>query len=543
MVQAPTGVGKTIGTLFPLLKAMPRSALDKIFFLVAKTSGREPALAALKRVSQNGAASLRVLELVAKDGACQYPGRPCEAASCPLAKGFYDRLSGARAVALQSGHLDQQSVNGTALAHRVCPYYLSLELARWSDVIVGDYNYFFDTSAFLHALTQQNSWRIGALVDEGHNLLARARDMYSASLKPAVLDLAMLSATGPVKRQLMKLRLCWRSIDAQQVKDYAVQPSIPASLTAQLQRAAESIADGCDVDPSGQDQAVLRFYFDALHFCRLADDFGAHSLFDVTREGADSTLCLRNINPGPFLAARFAAAKTSILFSATLAPSGYYRRLLGLPVNSNWTSVRSPFTPCQLDVRVAGRISTRYRDRACSLAPIAELMALQFRSRPGNYLAFFSSFEYLGMTLRAFTSHAADIPVWEQTKRMPLAARTDFLARFTLGGRGIGFAVLGGAFAEGIDLPGDRLIGAFIATLGLPQVNELNAEIARRMQTLFGAGHDYAYLYPGLQKVIQAAGRVIRTPTDRGIVVLMDDRYLEPKIQALLPDWWNVKCS
>jgi DNA excision repair protein ERCC-2 len=177
------------------------------------------------------------------------------------------------------------------------------------------------------------------------------------------------------------------------------------------------------------------------------------------------------------------------------------------------------------------------------LAPIADLLARQYASRPGNYLVFLSSFEYLERLVARVTGRHPDIPTWRQHPLMKESDRDAFLARFLPDGRGVGFAVLGGAFAEGIDLPGSRLIGAFVATLGLPQVNSVNEEMQRRMETLFGAGYEYTYLYPGIQKVVQAAGRVIRTPTDCGVLYLIDDRYADAKVLKLLPRWWSVDLS
>jgi Rad3-related DNA helicase len=229
-----------------------------------------------------------------------------------------------------------------------------------------------------------------------------------------------------------------------------------------------------------------------------------------------------------------------VLFSATLTPRHYYLDLLGLAPNTPWLDVDSPFHADQLQIRVAAQVSTRYQHRDASLAPIASLMASQFAERPGNYLAFFSSHDYLRKVAEWFTRQHPQVPVWLQDRQMDEAARHAFLQRFSEGGQGIGFAVLGGAFGEGIDLPGERLIGAFIATLGLPQLNPVNEQLRQRMARLFGAGYDYAYLYPGLQKVVQAAGRVIRTPADRGVVHLIDDRFAQPEIQRLLPTWWAV---
>ena len=541
MVQAPTGIGKTIGTLFPLLKAMPKRGTDRIFFLVAKTPGRGLALDAVRQLAADSSVPLRTLELVSKEAACEYSGSACEGASCPLARGFYDRLPRARERAVNARFLDRATVRRIALEHQVCPYYLGQELARWCDIVIGDYNYFFDFRAILQALTQQNEWRVGVLVDEAHNLLPRARDMYSATLDPGTLAAALTAAPRALTRPLLDVQRVWRSIHRVQTEDYAVHAEIPPAFLASLQQATTALGDDLSDDPTTVNEALMRFYFDALHFCRMVDAFGSHSLFDVRQSGVDSTVCIRNVNPGPFLRERFGACSTAVLFSATFAPRDYYRQLLGLPELTEWIDVDSPFTKDQLQVRVVSKISTRFRDRAASLDPIVELMECQYRAMPGNYLAFFSSFDYLQAVLRRFASRCPDVAVREQVRGMAAAERDAFLAGFTTGGRGIGFAVLGGAFAEGIDLPGRRLIGAFIATLGLPQVNDVNSEIERRLEALFGSGYEYTYLYPGLQKVVQAAGRVIRTAADRGTVYLIDDRYTGAGVRGLLPEWWRVQ--
>jgi len=200
----------------------------------------------------------------------------------------------------------------------------------------------------------------------------------------------------------------------------------------------------------------------------------------------------------------------------------------------------SPFVAEQLSVRLVGGISTRFADRQASALPIARVIAQQYHAQRGNYLAFFSSYDYLQMVLPLLAQHHPEIPTWEQSRRMGEAERAAFIARFEPGGSGVGFAVLGGSFGEGIDLPGDRLVGAFVATLGLPQINPVNEQMRQRMDAAFdGAGYDYTYLFPGIRKVVQAAGRVIRTREDRGTVYLIDDRFTRPAVRALLPGWWR----
>ncbi|HEY8359631.1 MAG TPA: ATP-dependent DNA helicase, partial [Ramlibacter sp.] len=286
-------------------------------------------------------------------------------------------------------------------------------------------------------------------------------------------------------------------------------------------------------------------WFEILGFQRLAESFGAHSVLELTEHAGAfgkpaATVRIQNLIPAPFLKPRFAAARSVTLFSATLSPPRYASDMLGLPDNAAWVDVASPFSPDQLQVQVVSRISTRYPDRQRSAAPIARLIADQFALQAGNYLAFFSSFDYLDLVAGEFQRAHPEVPVWTQARGMDEGARTAFLDRFVAGGAGVGFAVLGGSFGEGIDLRGDRLVGAFVATLGLPQVNPRNEQLKACLQGVFGAGYDYTYLYPGIQKVVQAAGRVIRTQQDKGIVYLIDDRFARPAVRELLPSWWRI---
>ncbi|MBZ2207332.1 ATP-dependent DNA helicase [Massilia soli] len=542
LAQAPTGIGKTVGSLFPVLKAAPQQQLDKVFYLAAKTPGRQLALDATHTIRTSGKViPLRVLEMVARDKACEHPDKACHGESCPLAKGFYDRLPAARSAAVQAPTLDRAALRDVALAHDVCPYYLASEMTRWSDVIIGDYNYYFDLGGMLYGLTLANQWKVSVLVDEAHNMVSRARKMYSAGLDRAVFRAARAAAPALVKKSLDKVSRCWTALDRDITAPYQVLPELPDKLLAALQNAGSTITDHLAENPGPMDPALQRFYFDALHFAKLAESFGSHSLFDVTRIDARTTeLCLRNIVPAPFLKPRFAVAHSSALFSATLSPWHYYSDLLGLPASTAWVDVASPFEAKQLAVHVVTQISTRFQHRSRSAAPIADLMARQYNAAPGNYLAFFSSFDYLDQVAAELARRHQDIPSWQQARRMHEDERAQFLGRFTLESRGIGFAVLGGSFGEGIDLPGARLIGAFIATLGLPQMNAVNDQLRQRMQEMFGAGYDYTYLYPGMQKVVQAAGRVIRTQQDEGVVYLIDDRFAQPEVSELLPGWWKL---
>ncbi len=537
LAQAPTGIGKTIATLFPVLKALPAEQLDKVFFLVAKTSGRRVVLECIARLQQ-GSSPIRVLELVARDKTCEYPDAECHGDSCPLARGFYDRLPQARREAASLAVQDRAAVRAVARRHHVCPYYLSQELARWADVVVADYNYYFDQSALLYGLTVANQWKVALLVDEAHNLVERGRAMFSAHLDRAKLLAARDHAPQGIKHRVENVLRHWDDILDAQSEPYCVYDTVPPQLLHSLETAASSIADVCAQSPLGVDAGLLDFYFRALQLCRLAAPLDRSTICDFERES--QCLSLRNAIPAASLAPRWAAARCCVLFSATLTPFDFYRDILGLPQSSELTEIGSPFAPEQLSVRIVSGISTRFRHRARSIQPLSALIARQYESQPGNYLVFLSSFEYLEAVASELASCAPGIPIWRQAAAMSEAQREEFLARFQPHSAGIGFAVLGGAFAEGIDLPGTRLIGAFVATLGLPQLNPVNGEILRRLQERFGAGFEYTYLYPGLRKVVQAAGRVIRGRDDRGVVYLIDDRFARSAVRRLLPRWWRV---
>jgi DNA excision repair protein ERCC-2 len=488
---------------------------------------------------------LRVVELVARDKVCEHPDKACHGESCPLATGFYDRLPAARSAAVARGRLTREPLRALAHAHAVCPYYLAQELARWADVVVGDYNYYFDSSgALLHGLTAASDWNVAVLVDEAHNLVERARSMYSARLTQTNLNAALLAAPTELEPSLRRVQNIWRTLVKAHAEPYQAYTKLPEDLVSALRDAATAMSDVVVDRAAGADDPVLDFYFDALHFGRLAESFGTHSIFDVSVDGAGAStaLCIRNVVPAPFLKPRFAAARAAVLFSATLSPQRFYADSLGLPKSTAWLDVEGSFSAEQLAVRIVDTVSTRYRRREGSLLPIARLMGDQYHHCPGNYLAFFSSFEYLQRVFATFTAQFSEVPVWQQTRHMSEDQRSAFLSRFTPEGAGIAFAVLGGAFAEGIDLPGRRLIGAFVATLGLPQFNAVNEQMRKTLDAAFGAGYEDTYLYPGLRKVVQAAGRVIRTPSDRGTVFLIDERFARAEVQALLPRWWNLQC-
>ena len=559
LIEAPTGIGKSIATLFPMLKAMPVRKLDKIYFLSAKSSGRLLATEALERCKGGSSADksephaaakphavIRVVELIAKAKACLHPGKACTGSTCPLAAGFFDRLPIARAEWVQSDASDAGAVTAAARNHDICPYYLAQELVSWADVVVADYNYYFDSSASLHSTMVEYEWRVGVLVDEAHNLIDRARTMYSAALNLA--DVHALRRDVPaLKRTWTGLIRAWRGLELSSADSYRVLNDTPTKFLKALQLSSVEMGDYLAENADATTQ-LRDFYFATLHLLRRAESFDENSVFDLTcntqrNARIDAQLVLRNVIPAPYVGPRLAAADSSVLFSATLTPVDFYRGMLGVSDDATVLQVSSPFGSTQLSVSVQHHISTRYRDRSASLHAICQLMATTQAARPGNYLAFFSSFEYLELAADELRNSYPHLVQWRQTRDMSERDRHSFVQSFVNDGVGIGFAVLGGAFGEGVDVPGTKLIGAFIATLGLPPINPVNETYRQVIDRKFGNGYECTYTYPGIRKVVQASGRVIRTMSDTGTLHLMDDRFASVAVRRLLPPWWSTHSS
>ncbi len=484
LAQPPTGIGKTVGTLFPMLRAMPLHGIDKLAYLTCKGAGRLPALEALEDLrSGTAGGALRVLSLVAKDEGCQHPDRACHGDACPLARGFYDRLPAARQEAVAQGLLDAHAQRQIALRHGICPYYLGQELVRWADVLVGDVNHLFDGKGVLWGMSQALDWRLAVLVDESHNLVERALLMYSAEMCIGQIRSAAQTSTGAVRTSLNALAQQAEALLGDVPGTYAVLATPPDAFVQALQSANDALSEHFNERPLSVGP-LLTFFFELQQFLKLVEALSDHSLFVVRLDGGvsheigidaepgptprDAVLGVRNVAPCCFLRRRFEALHSVTLFSATLAPPQYAIQLLGLPQNTAWIDVPPAFPPEHLTVQVAHGISTRLAHRERSLRQVTDVVSRQFDAHPGNYLAFFSSFEYLDEAAAALASLRPDIPQWRQTTRMGHSERAEFLARFVPHGQGVGFAVLGGVFAEGVNLPGPLLIGAFIATLGLP---------------------------------------------------------------------------
>jgi DNA excision repair protein ERCC-2 len=397
LAQAPTGIGKTAATLFGALRAMPLNASDQLLVLTPKGTTRTVSLDGLRAL---GAQPLRVLERMARDKACEHPDKACHGEDCPLARGFYDRLAAARSAAVQRGFLGREALREIALAHGICPYYLAQEMQRWADVVVGDVNHWFDLNAQAWAMAQAEGWRVQLLIDEAHNLVERARAMYSAELDPMRFAAWRAQAPRTLTATMNALHRAWGALARDWAGDTAISDELPGEFVHALRRHVSVLVDFLAQHPQAG-VALQPWLFEALHFLRVADRFGTHSVFErspgiAARRGRPRPrLALRCLLPAELLRPRWAAAHAATMFSATLAPMAHAQRLLGLDERTAQIDVPSPFSATQLSVRIAHGLSTRWADRARTLPRLVDELVAQVRATPGKHLAFFSSFDYL----------------------------------------------------------------------------------------------------------------------------------------------------
>ena len=551
LCQAPTGIGKTMSVLFPALKAVGEGG--PIFYLTARGTTRaaaENALTLLRAADPD--LKLRSVTLTAKDKICLQEHRECTPEACPYANGYYDRVKAALWDGLDTHALTADALQALAHKHKVCPFELGLDLSLWCDVVVGDYNYLFDPVVHLMRFFETAGDYL-FLIDEAHNLPGRARDMHSASLcKSAFYDAKKRLGKGKssLKNALTKVNnifIEWRHRCEEVLGDSRFgRTYFEKSRAEDFDRALTKLCEPLEIwldehrDPGETHDALLQLYFDIRAWLRVADTFDNHFVLQISAVGSEVRAAMLCLDPSDFLAADFAKGRAAVLFSATLAPAGYYKDLCGLP-DARAVALRSPFDPANMGLWCARQVSTRYKDRADSIAKVSDLLAVMAAAQPGHYLAFFPSYSYLQQVWEDFTARYPDQPTLCQESSMDEGQRTEFLAQFLArdGKPLLGFAVLGGVFGEGVDLTGESLIGVAVVSPGLPQIGPRQEQLRDYFEETRGAGFDYAYRYPGMNKVLQAAGRVIRTPQDRGVVLLIDDRFLAPDTRRLMPPHWE----
>jgi DNA excision repair protein ERCC-2 len=545
--QAPTGTGKTISTLFPVIKAMAEGETSKIFYLTARTITRQTAEDAFCNMKQKGL-RFKVTTITAKDKICFCKEGSCTPEGCQYANGHFDRVNEAILDILESEDLlNRQAVEKYAQKHNVCPFEFSLDLTLWSDCIIGDYNYAFDPKVYLKRFFEEETENDYVfLIDEAHNLVDRAREMFSAVIsKKTFLNIKKQIKDKKMNKCIKKLNTYMLSVMKTLTNDEigTITKEQPEEFYMYL-REFTHIADEW-LAKNEQDEnhtSILELYFEVVDFLRISELYDDRYVTYMQHNQQDLIIKLFCLDPSFLLSEAEKRSKASIFFSATLTPLTYFRQILGGKEEDFFIKLPSPFEQKNLDLLIASNISTRWKNRESSYKKIVEYLYIFSTAQKGNYFAFFPSYHYMNTVYELFINKHPDITTILQDNSMNEQQREEYLLQFekqkdkTV----LGFAVMGGIFSEGIDLTGDRLIGAAIIGVGLPQISLERDIIAEYYKNTLGMGYEYSYMYPGMNKVMQSAGRVIRTQSDRGVVILIDERFLYNDYVDLFPDEWRA---
>ena len=559
-LEAPTGVGKTIATVFPSVKAIGEGKAKRLFYLTAKTITRTVAGDTINLMRQKGL-RFKSIVLTAKDKICFLDERMCNPEACPYAKGHFDRVNDAMFdVLTHEEDYDRSVIEEYALKHNVCPFEFALDISLFCDAIICDYNYLFDPHVSLKRFFADSRGAESIfLIDEAHNLVDRGRNMYSADLnkehilkiKRAVkgIDATLSRRLDSCNKEMLKLR---KELDNDPQNSYKIFEDI-----SDLLRSVERLYDRMmhfleNEDPGPVREEVLEFYFEISHFMYIYEQMDEKYIIYGYHDRDEFCVRLFCVDPSGNLAECMRKGVSSILFSATLLPIQYYKSLLGGDETDYEVYALSTFDPNKRGLYLADGVTTRYTERGLTqYLRIAEYIHDIVCAHTGRYMAFFPSYSFLSNVYEAYGSmyHDDDIKLLIQNDRMSEEEREAFLERFSaqecLEDRReslLGFCVLGGIFSEGIDLQGDSLIGSIIVGTGIPMVCEENELIKKYFDDIDGEGMKYAYIFPGFNKVLQAAGRVIRTHDDTGIVALLDYRFGYSSYRELFPrEWKNIK--
>ena len=549
MLEAPTGIGKSAAVLYPALKALATGKHDRVVFVTSRTVGRrtaEDTLALFAESAYCGSA----ISLTARDSICLSPGSACHGDECPFARGYYDKLPAAMSAALGRPLLRRQEIESIAREHQVCPYQLALDLMPWMDVVIADSHYVYSLTAAVGAMMQSQQQRWTILLDEAHNLPERACRMFSAVLAKSAVMEARQTADAAVRRSLDKVN---RQLLALQGEDWLEQEfdsreQQPHSLLAALQSFTAVISERLAVEPAYLQRRVelLGLYFDVLQFLRVADCWGEDFRLELSRDDGRQSLRVKQncLDPARLLGQGHARANAVVAFSATLSPLDWSRARLGLCEETVCHRALSPFSPDQLKVSIAVDIDTRFRQRESSLPGLARTLLAWLEEVPGNCIVYFPAYRYLQDCTDLLAKTGLEPlrrRVWIQQPGLDAVERDDLLQQLEERRDMVAFCILGGVFGEGIDLPGEQLASIVIVGVGMPQVNRQTLQLQDWYQQRYGNGFEYAYVYPGMQKVDQALGRVVRSVEDHGRALLIDPRYGQQRYRRLLPPWWDYR--
>lgn len=549
-IQAPTGVGKTMATIFPSVKAVGEELGEKIFYLTAKTITRTVAEQAFQLLKKQGL-QYKVVTLTAKEKICFCEDKECNPEKCPYAKGHYDRVNQAvYEMITTTDDMSRENIEVYARKYEVCPFEMSLDVAVWVDAVVCDYNYVFDPNAHLRRFfADEVKGEYLFLIDEAHNLVERAREMYSATIYKEEFSEAKRIVKYLDKKLERKLDICNRQLLElkRECETYQVHQSVGhfsisvTNLLMEMERFME------ESDRAEAKEELLEFYFHVRTFLNVYDVLDEnYTIYTEMEEDGKFKLKLFCVNPALNLQNFLEKGNSTVFFSATFLPIHYYKQLLSTEKDDYAIYVDSPFDIKNREILIGSDVSSKYTKRNVQMYErIASYIIKTLEVKKGNYIAFFPSYQFMENVYEVLEHRLPGETVCLlQEKMMTEEKREEFLEEFAKEREGnlLGLCVMGGIFSEGIDLTEEKLVGAFIVGTGLPQICYEREILRQYFEKKNGKGFDYAYLYPGMNKVLQSAGRVIRTETDRGVILLLDERFLQRQCQEIFPrEWAGIK--
>ncbi|HHX69814.1 MAG TPA: ATP-dependent DNA helicase [Gallicola sp.] len=538
--EAPTGIGKTMSTLFPSIKAVGEGLTDKIFYLTARSTTKEAAVKAVYRLMDRGLRFKAVI-ITAKDKICINDEVKCNPKDCPFAKGHFDRVNDAILdIYANEEILNMETIIDYSKKHKVCPMEFQLDMAIYSDLVVCDYNYVFDPTVYLRRFFEGTVEKYTFLIDESHNLVDRGRDMYSKEISMKKINQVVNLLEDDDYKIKNALNKIYNLIDdfyrLAENNKYYISKYLEEDFVSEIiftMRTMEKFLTDKKNKPYYDD--VLDLYFEFSKFVKISDFYSDNYITLVISKEDDILFKIMCLDTSPIFKNILKRAESSVFFSATLSPIPFYADVLGAEEDYYYLRLNSPFNPNNLKVGVVP-ISTRYQHREENYSRITKILE-NYTNKKGNYMLFFPSYKFMQEVYDRFNKEDRDVV--KQDSNLTEIGREQFLKQFKEDTSIIAFVVLGGVFSEGIDLVGDRLNGAAIVSVGLPGLSVERNLIKDYYDEKENTGFEYAYIYPGMNKVAQAAGRVIRDKDDKGTVLLIDDRFLKNPYKKLLPRSWN----
>ena len=542
--QAPTGTGKTISTLFPAIKAMGEDKTSKIFYLTAKTITREVAQNTISLMRKKDL-NLKAVTITAKEKICKMEEVNCNPEYCPYANGYFDRINNSlKDILLKYNDYSKENIEKISEEYMLCPFELSLDLTNLSDVIICDYNYVFDPRVYLKRFFDTKTTDYTFLIDEAHNLVDRAREMYSATLNEEKF-VKVKKLISKKDKRITKVIKEIQSYFEDKLEDLTtldendlVESEAPLELCEILSSFIKFV-DEYLARTNEENEELMDLYFDVYSFLSISDFYDKNYTTIYTKTFNGMNIKIYCVNPQKVIEEKMKKAKSNIIFSATLIPMDYFMKMYSYDEEDFIINLKSPFDVKNRLLMIGDNVATTYNKRFETSEDIASYIANCVQAKKGNYMVFFPSYKYMELVFDEMKENYPNINISIQESNMSEEEKEEFLSMFDEDNKEthVGFCVLGGHFSEGIDLTNDKLIGVIIVGVGMPQIG-IERDIIKDHMKDSNKGFDYAYVYPGMIKVLQAAGRCIRTDDDKGVILLLDKRYSQRIYQSLFPYEW-----